>query len=136
MINEMEPRITMITLGVKDLEASRAFYTDGLGWEPSGDSNDDIVFIPLNGLLLALYGHDALAEDATVTADRSTFRGFTLAHNMSNREEVDEVMDFARKAGAKIMKPAAEVFWGGYSGYFADPDGFLWEVAHNPSLEP
>lgn len=126
----------MITLGVKDLEKSRAFYADGLGWEPSSDSNDDIVFIPLNGFSLALYKHDALAKDATVMADRSTSRGFTLAHNMSNRKQVDEVMDFAKRAGAKIVKPAKEVFWGGYSGYFADPDGFLWEVAHNPALEP
>ena len=96
---------------------------------------EGIVFISMNGFTLALYPHDALAEDANVQEDRSNFRGFTLAHNTNSPEEVDEVLIFAKQAGAKIIKPGQKVFWGGYSGYFADPDGFLWEVAYNPFIE-
>lgn len=128
----IERRLSIVTLGVADLEASRAFYVDGLGWTAAEASDERIVFMPLNGILLALYQHEALAEDAGVKADRSSFRGFTLAYNTRTREEVDAVLGFAESAGATIVRPAGEVFWGGYSGYFADPDDFLWEVAHDP----
>jgi predicted lactoylglutathione lyase len=131
----MEPRLSLITLGVTDLKKSRSFYVDGLGWKPSSASNDNVVFIQLNGFALGLFSHTALAEDAGITADRSNFRGFSLAYNTRNREEVDEVMAHAEKAGAKITKPAQDTFWGGYAGYFADPDGFLWEVAYNSGFE-
>ena len=132
----MEPRMTILTLGVSDLEKARGFYLDGLGWMESSDSNESIVFIEMNGFILALYPHDALARDATVPEDRSQFRGFALAYNTRSRDEVEEVLAFAETAGAKIVKPAQEAFWGGYSGYFSDPDGFLWEVAYNPNLTP
>lgn len=131
----MEPRISLITLGVSDLERSRAFYRDGLGFTLRPESQDGIAFFALHGLWLALYPRDALAEDAHLPpspAVTGAFPGFTLAHNLRTRVEVDEVLAHAVKAGATLVKPAADVFWGGYSGYFADPDGFLWEVAHNP----
>jgi hypothetical protein len=128
----MEQRLSIVTLGVADLQAARRFYVDGLGWAPARASNDRIVFLPLNGIALALYQHEALAEDACVAADRSSFRGFSLAYNTRSRDEVDAVLRDARLAGGTIAKPAQDVFWGGYSGYFADPDGFLWEVAYNP----
>jgi catechol 2,3-dioxygenase-like lactoylglutathione lyase family enzyme len=131
----MEQRVSIITLGVSDLQKFRAFYVYGLGWKQAEASNDSIIFVPLNGIALALYQHEALAEDACVPADRSSFRGFTLAYNTRSKEEVNDVLAFAKAAGATITKPAQDVFWGGYSGYFADPDGFLWEVAHNPFVE-
>ena len=131
----MEQKLSIITLGVSALERSREFYLDGLGWKASNEDMEGIVFISMNGFTLALYPHDALAEDANVQEDRSNFRGFTLAHNTNSPEEVDEVLIFAKQAGAKIIKPGQKVFWGGYSGYFADPDAFLWEVAYNPFIE-
>jgi hypothetical protein len=128
--------MTILTLGVSDLEKVRGFYLDGLGWKEASNSSEEITFIEMNGFILALYPHDALAADATVPEDRSQFRGFALAYNTRSRDEVEEVLAFAETAGAKIVKPAQEAFWGGYSGYFSDPDGFLWEVAYNPSLTP
>ena len=130
----MEQRMTILTLGVSDLRLARAFYLDGLGWEEASHSSEEISFIEMNGFLLALYPHHALAEDTTVPEDRSRFRGFSMAYNTRSRDEVEEVLAFAETAGAKIVKPAQEAFWGGYSGYFSDPDGFLWEVAYNPNL--
>jgi catechol 2,3-dioxygenase-like lactoylglutathione lyase family enzyme len=131
----MQPRLSLLTLGVADLKKSCAFYVDGLGWKPSSASNDDVIFIQLNGFALGLWSHEALAQDAAVPANRSGFRGFSLAYNTRSREEVDEVMAAAVKAGAKITNPAHETFWGGYAGYFEDPDGFLWEVAHNAAFK-
>jgi len=90
----------------------------------------------MNGFTLSLYPHDQLAADATVEEDRSNFRGFTLAYNVSNPSQVDRVLDFAKQAGAEITKPAQSAVWGGYSGYFSDPDGFLWEVACGTSMDP
>jgi uncharacterized protein len=130
----MEPRISLITLGVRDLKRSTAFYRDGLGL-PGKESGENIVFFSLQGAWLSLYPRNDLADDAGVTAVGSGFPGFTLAHNVQSREEVDELLKKAVKAGAKLVKPGQDVFWGGYSGYFADPDGFLWEVAWNPHFD-
>ena len=121
----------MITLGVRDLAAAVRFYEQGLGF-PRMDSPPEVAFFTLNGTWLGLYGREALAADATVPAQGSGFAGFTLAHNVQSEAEVDAVLAQAVAAGATQVKPAGKVFWGGYSGYFKDPDGYLWEVAHNP----
>jgi catechol 2,3-dioxygenase-like lactoylglutathione lyase family enzyme len=128
----MEPRLTVVTLGVRDLARARAFYVEGLGFPLSKSSNDHVVFLDAGGVVLALYGRDALAEDAQVPAKGSGFAGMTLAHNARSKADVDRALARAVSAGATLKKPAQEVFWGGYSGYFADPDGHLWEVAWNP----
>ncbi|MEW4490409.1 VOC family protein [Thalassoglobus sp. JC818] len=127
----MQPRISMITLGVRDLQRSIEFYGKGLGF-PKIDSPPTVAFFNLSGTWLGLYGREALAEDAQVSADGHGFPGFSLAHNVSSEEEVDAVLEEAVRVGAKLVKPGQKVFWGGYSGYFEDPDGYLWEVAHNP----
>jgi catechol 2,3-dioxygenase-like lactoylglutathione lyase family enzyme len=127
----MKPHISMITLGVRDLARSVKFYAEGLGF-PRMDSPPEVAFFTLNGTWLGLYGREALAEDATVPSQGSGFESFTLAHNVHSEAEVDEVVDQAVKAGASLVKQPQTVFWGGYSGYFADPDGHLWEVAYNP----
>ena len=127
----MEPRITLITLGVSDLERAIHFYRDGLGL-PMLDGPDGIAFFETRGTRLSLYPRESLAEDATVPAEGSGFQGFALAHNVRTTEDVDAVLAQAVEAGARMLKPGQKVFWGGYSGYFADPDGFLWEVAWNP----
>lgn len=127
----MQPRISMITLGVEDLARSVKFYEQGLGF-PKMESPPEVAFFTLNGCWLGLYGREALAEDAMVDAQGSGFRGVTLAHNVSSEAEVDAVIQQALAAGAILAKPAQKVSWGGYSGYFKDPDGHLWEVAHNP----
>lgn len=127
----MKPRISMITLGVSDLEESVRFYEEGLRL-PRLDSPPAVAFFTLNGSWLGLYGRGSLAEDAGVPSDGSGFSGFTIAHNVDSKAAVDEVMEQAVAAGARLVKPAQQVSWGGYSGYFADPDGYLWEIAHNP----
>ncbi|SFM11761.1 VOC family protein [Pelosinus propionicus] len=130
----MRQKLNLITLGVKDLAVSLAFYRDGLGWKPSNASQNDIVFFDLGGVGLALFPRKLLAEDVTVNAEGTGFSGITLAHNAKSVEEVDAVLSKAEKAGATIVKEAQNVFWGGYSGYFSDPDGHLWEVAWNPMI--
>lgn len=127
----MKPRISMITLGVRDLAASIRFYEEGLGL-PRMESPPEVAFFTLNGTWLGLYGREALAEDAGISPEGSGFSGISLAHNLASEAEVDELLEQAVAAGAKLVKPGQKVFWGGYSGYFADPDGYLWEVAHNP----
>jgi len=127
----MEQRVSIITLGVADLARSREFY-ERLGWRPSSASSPEIIFFQAGGMALALYPRAELAKDANVTPEGYAFPGFTLAFNVRTREEVDAVLDEAQKAGATLLKPAQKAFWGGYSGYFSDPDGFLWEVAWNP----
>lgn len=127
----MKPRISMITLGVGDLERSIRFYEQGLGF-PRMDAPPEVAFFTLNGSWLALFGREALAEDAGISPDGTGFSGFSLAHNVGSEAEVDDVIAQAVSAGARLVKPAQKVFWGGYAGYFADPDGYIWEVAHNP----
>ena len=127
----MESRISLITLGVEDLDRSVAFYRDGLGLSQR-EGPPEIAFFELSGTWLSLYPRASLAEDANVESAGSGFRGFALAHNVKTREEVDQVMAEAVSAGARVQKQALEASWGGYSGYFLDPDDFLWEVAWNP----
>lgn len=128
----MEPRVSVVTLGVDDLIKATEFYQHGLGLPLSSNSNQHISFFELNGAWLALFGKDALAKDANVPAHSEGFPGVTLAHNVRSKEEVDKLLDTAHKAGARINKPATDTSWGGYSGYFSDLDGHLWEVAWNP----
>ncbi len=126
----MEQRLSLVTLGVADLEESLRFYT-ALGWK-RGNDNPSVVFFQVNGMILALWSRTALAEDAGLTPNERGFGGITLAYNARSREDVDAVLAEASRAGARILKPAKDTFWGGYSGYFADPDGHPWEVAWNP----
>lgn len=130
----MGPRISIVTLGVDDLDESVAFYRNGLGW-PQEATERNIAFFETAGPTLALYPNEALAEDATVAPDGDGFRGMTLAQNVESKAAVDNALEEAQVAGGDIVKPAQETDWGGYSGYVADPDGFLWEVAWNPDFE-
>jgi catechol 2,3-dioxygenase-like lactoylglutathione lyase family enzyme len=127
----MEPRVSIICLGVSDLERSLRFYRDGLGLPTTRRAEDGIVFFQTQGTCLELYPYDELAKDVGPEFDvpRSKFPGITVAHNVRTKAEVDEVMAQAEAAGGRIEKPAADTSWGGYSGYFSDPDGYLWEVA-------
>jgi catechol 2,3-dioxygenase-like lactoylglutathione lyase family enzyme len=127
----LEARISIVTLGVSDLKRSIEFYRDGLGL-PKRDGPDSIAFFETSGTWLGLYPRDDLAEDANVSAQGTGFRGFSLAHNVRSEEAVDELLQAAVNAGATLVKSAQKAAWGGYSGYFADPDDFLWEVAWNP----
>ena len=129
----MEQRVSIITLGVTDLDRSRQFY-ERIGWRRSMAKSEGIVFFQSGGMAVALYPREELAKDANVAPDGTGFQGVTLAYNARNRAEVDSVLADAVAAGAKLLKPAQEAFWGGYSGYFSDPDGFLWEVAWNPAF--
>ena len=130
----MKPRINFVTLGVVDMVAMRAFY-ERLGLVASSASNPDVTFFGANGIVLALFGYHALAEDARVTAGPvPEFRGVGVAWNAGSEDEVDRIMAHAITAGATIKKKAEKVFWGGYSGYFTDPEGHLWEVAFNPFM--
>ena len=130
----MEQRVSLVTLGVTDLARARRFYEEGLGWRRAND-HPQVVFYQAGGMVLALWGRDALAEDAQLPSAGSGFRAIALAYNTRDRAEVDAVLAEAEAAGGRIVKPAHEAFWGGYSGYFADPDGHLWEVAWNPDWE-
>ena len=127
----MRQRLTLITLGVKDVGRARAFY-EGLGWKPSEQSMEDYVLFPLGGIVLGLYPLQELEVDTTLSYQPTTFSGMTLSYNAVSEEEVDAVMQEAERLGAVIVKPAERVFWGGYSGYFRDLDGYVIEVAHNP----
>ncbi len=125
----MEQRVSLITLGVSDLPRARAFY-EALGWEVSDDP-EETVFFQAGGLIVALWSRKSLEEDTDVE-DTGGWGGVTLAHNVSSPAEVDNILEEARLAGARIAREGAETFWGGYSGVFVDPDGHPWEVAHNP----
>ena len=127
----MDPRISMVTLGVSDMAAAVKFYEEGLGF-PKMESPPTVAFFTLNGSWLGLYNRDSLAEDANVSAEGSGFNDFVLAHNVASEIEVNQVIENAVSAGATLVKTPQKVFWGGYSGYFKDLDGHLWEVAYHP----
>lgn len=127
----MHSRISMVTLGVSNLETAIQFYETGLGF-PKMESGPNVAFFNLNGTWLGLYPWELLAKDAQVDAQGEGFRGVALAHNTHSEQEVIDVLETAVQAGATLVKPAQKVEWGGFSGYFADPDGHLWEVAYNP----
>ncbi len=134
----MKPRITLITLGVDDLENAVRFYRDGLGLRSEGIvgtqfEHGAVAFFELqSGLKLALWPRTSIARDSGVPVGRPSPTDFTIGHNVSSKDEVDLVMDQAKDAGAVVVKPAGDTFWGGYAGYFQDPDGHLWEIAWNP----
>ncbi len=129
----MKPHITLITLGVLNLDRAIEFYEKGLGL-PRKDGPEGIAFFETTGTMLSLYPREQLAEDITIAPEGSGFQGFALAHNVASPEDVDRTLEEAVTAGAELVKAGQKVFWGGYSGYFKDPDGFYWEVAHNPFL--
>jgi len=135
----MQPRLTVITLGVSDLDRAVAFYRDGLGWHTEGIVGREfehgaVAFFDLQpGLRLALWPRVSIAHDTRLALDAPSATEMTLGHNLESREAVDAAMMKARDAGARIVKPAHDTFWGGYSGYFQDPDGHLWEVVWNPA---
>jgi catechol 2,3-dioxygenase-like lactoylglutathione lyase family enzyme len=126
----VEQRLSLITLGVADVDRARAFY-EALGWTTGAEPGDDVVFFPTGGLILALWSRAELASDSGVS-DGGGWGGVTLAHNVRSPAEVDAVIARAAAAGAWVARAGAETFWGGYSGVFVDPDGHPWEVAHNP----
>jgi uncharacterized protein len=138
----MDARITLITLGVDDLERSLSFYRDGLGLASEGVVGTEfehgaVAFFPLqHGLTLAIWPRDSIAHDTGLSKAVPSPTELTIGHNVGSRETVDDVMAQAVGAGATVIKPAAETFWGGYAGYFQDPDGHVWEVAWNPEMLP
>lgn len=131
----MRQKLNLITLGVADFQKSVDFYEKGLGWKKSAASVEELALFPLGGMVLALHPRTALAEDATLSPTGSGFSGLTISYNAKSEKEVDEVLDKIKKLGATIIKPAQKVYWGGYSGYFKDLDGHLFEVAYNPFWE-
>lgn len=136
----MKPRITVLTVGVDDLERSLRFYRDGLGLPTQGIIGTEfehgaVAFFDLqHGLKLALWPRSSIAHDSTIPPQSPSATEFTIGHNVGSKEEVDAVMEQANRAGAKIIKPAEDTFWGGYAGYFQDPDGHLWEILWNPQF--
>ena len=138
----MEPHLSVLTLGVDDLQRALAFYRDGLGLKTDGIVGTEfeygaVAFFELRGgLRLALWPRDSISRDSAVEKTAPCPTDFTLGHNVGSRRDVDLVMAQAEKAGARIVKPQADTFWGGYAGYFQDPDGHLWEVVWNPNLAP
>ncbi|HTN19616.1 MAG TPA: VOC family protein [Pelobium sp.] len=138
----MKPRISVLTLAVSDLEKSVAFYRDGLGLLTEGIIGKEfeygaVAFFDLqNGLKLALWPRKSIANDTGIPLQNPSTLEFTIGHNVAGKDEVDLIMQLAEKAGAKIVKPASDTFWGGYAGYFQDIDGHLWEIVHNPNLMP
>jgi uncharacterized protein len=130
----MDQRISLITLGVRDLAASKKFYVEGLGWKPAFE-NKEIIFFQTGGLIFALFLRDELAKDFNADATTLGRSAMALAYNVRTKAEVDPLIQLAVAAGAKILKQPVQASWGGYSGYFADPDGFAWEVAFNPQWQ-
>ncbi len=131
----MEPRISMVTLGVNDLQKSYDFYSKIVGFpSEKGIEGGQVAFFTLKRMLFSIYPRDLLAEDALVPSDGSGFSGITLAYNVKTRAEVDEIIEKLHQAGVKITKEPQDTFWGGYDAYFQDPDGYLWEIAWNPFI--
>ncbi len=131
----MEQRLSLITLGVENINISKDFYIKKLGWKATEQSNENIVFIKLNGLLLSLYQKEKLAEDAKVNFQNKGFQSFTLAYCTRTKQEVDSLFESFNKLDVEIIKEPENAFWGGYSGYICDPDKYLWEIAFNPYLQ-
>lgn len=131
----MRQKLNLITLGVSDFKRAVDFYENGLGWKKSSASVEELAVFPLGGIVLALHPRTALAEDAMVNPLGSGFSGITLSFNAKSEEEVNAVLEKVKSLGATVIKPAQKVYWGGYSGYFKDLDGHLFEVAHNPFWE-
>ncbi len=131
----MRQKLNLITLGVDDFEKSLAFYEKGLGWKKSDKSLDGLALFDLGGIILALHPRHDLADDTTLTYQSTTFSGLTISHNTKSEKEVEDILKTVAKHGATIVKPAQKVYWGGYSGYFKDLDGHLFEVAYNPFWE-
>lgn len=130
----MEQRLSLVTLGVADLTRSRRFY-EALGWKPAGiGGGGEVYFFQLGGIVMGLWGRESLAADANLSPQGSGFGGIALAYNTRTRDEVDAVLAEAEQAGGRILKQGHDAFWGGYTGYFADPDGHPWEVAWNPGF--
>ena len=125
----MNQHIHLITLGVRDFERSRRFYTETLGSQPAAATGEDVTFFQAGGVVLSIYPREKLAEDALISPEGTGFSGVTLAHNARSEAEVDEVIRDLKAKGVTILKKPQKVFWGGYSAYFADPDGYAWEVA-------
>lgn len=128
----MNQHLHLVTLGVRDFETSKKFYTEILEWKPSSSSGEDVAFFQAGGVVLSIYPREKLAEDAMISAEGSGFSGVTLAYNASSEAEVDEIIRDLKSKGVKIVKEPQKAFWGGYSSYFADPDDNRWEVAYNP----
>jgi uncharacterized protein len=131
----MNQKFHLITLGVKDFSRSLEFYEKGLGWKKSSASMNDIAFFPLGGIVLALYPRDLLAQDIGISSAGTGFSGVTISYNAHSEQEVLDILAMAEAIGARIIKPGQKVFWGGFSGYFSDPEGNIIEVAHNPFWE-
>lgn len=130
----MEQRLSILTLGVANLQKSKQFYDD-LGWKATNhgtEESENIVAYNLNGMAFALYQIDKLGEDAQKVINTNEYSSFTMAYNVNSEKNVDDIINKARAIGAEIVKEPQKVFWGGYSGYFADADGYLWEIAYNP----
>ena len=127
----MDQRLSLVTLGVRDIVRARRFYEEGLGWHRDA-GEDDVAFYQAGGMVIALFEWSKLAEDAGVSAEGNGFRGMSLAYNCRSKDEVNAVLDEARRAGAKVLVEGRDTFWGGYDAYFEDPDGHLWEAAWNP----
>lgn len=132
----MKPHVAVITLGVRNLKRARSFYSEGMGWPIQQEDENWVCFLLGGSSALALYPWEELAQDAQVLADGSGFRGVTLAHNVRSQKRVDEVIAEAEHAGGKVVKPPQPTSWGGYGGYFADPEGYLWEVATGATRLP
>ena len=128
----MRQKLNIITLGVKDLDKALDFYEKGLGWNKSNASHENLALFPLGGIVLAPYSRQLLADDANLKNESTGFPGITISYNAKSEKEVDSVLEEVQKLGASIIKPAQKVFWGGYSGYFKDLDGHLFEIAYNP----
>ena len=132
----MKPKISLITLGVHDLQRAIRFYREGLGLPEHETDSDEVAFFKMEGAWLSLFPREALSRDIGIADDApSGFSGITLAHNVASQAAVDQVLEQAVAAGAELIKPGKEVFWGGYSGYFRDPEGHYWEVAYNPFMD-
>lgn len=131
----MEQRLSLVTLGAENVQQLTSFYVDIFGWKPLPNSNQDVTFFQLNGFQFGLFGKEALAEDAQVSARGNGFKGFSLAYNLQSEQEVDKLFEELRSKKVTILKEPQEVFWGGYSGYIADPEDNLWEIAYNPYMQ-